>query len=77
MLRLVALIIPALIVMVGFAIPFFVIGIAGYVLAVIVVGIGGAILWWIEKKTASSLNNDTVLNNIINADTDDTDGKNY
>jgi len=66
MLRLLALVLPALIIMTGFAAPFLVLGAKGFVLATILVGIGSVSLWWIEKKTTSRLEKETTLNKILN-----------
>jgi len=73
MLRLLALVIPALMIMAGFAAPFFVLGASGYVLAIILVGIGSGSLWWVEKTTINNLEKDTALNNILNTNTGEPD----
>ena len=69
MFRLLALIIPALIIMVGFTVAFFIPGAIGYLLAIMLVGIGSILLWWVEKKTLNSLEKDTALNNALNINT--------
>ena len=66
MLRLLALVLPALIITAGFAAPLLVLGAKGYVLAIILVGTGSVSLWWIEKKATSNLEKETTLNNILN-----------
>ena len=66
MTRLALLSFAVAVILAGFAAPFFIDGVPGLILCVLVVLSGSTLLWIIEKKTASSLDKDNRLNDILN-----------
>jgi len=67
MLRLILISVSAIVIMVGFAIPFFVDGVAGYLLATFFILIASILLWFVENKTTHHLDKDSPLNKILNS----------
>ena len=66
MIRLLSLTIPLILIFIGFGLPFFVSGGAGYISSIALILVGGGIFWFIENRTAYMLEKDTVLNRILN-----------
>ncbi|MGH1538818.1 MAG: hypothetical protein ACRBHB_00215 [Arenicella sp.] len=71
MIRLLLLTIPALSIFVGFAMPFFVEGISGFVIAVILIVFGSLVFWLCEIRTKHSLDEETEFNKFLKSDGDD------
>ena len=66
MVRLLALCVPAAILMACFGVPFFVSGSWGYALAAILIVLGSAALWLVEKMTVHRLEKESALNDLLN-----------
>ena len=70
MVRLILLALPCAVILLGFAAPFALEGIAGVALALLLVPTGSALLWWLEIRSAKSLDENKLLNRILKGDGD-------
>jgi hypothetical protein len=68
MARLTVLTLSALVIFVGFGLPFMVVGYIGIFFGGLVVLLGVWLLWLCETKTKKSLEEETPLNNFLKAD---------
>jgi len=68
--RLLLLTISALLIFIGFCIPFMIEGIYGVIMAIVMIIFGSASLWVFEVKTRKSLEKETTFNKILKADGD-------
>ena len=66
MIRLVQLSVAGAVIFAGFAMPFIFGGIRGLLLCVLIISFGSILLWIVEKKTVSSLDKDSLLNDSLN-----------
>lgn len=70
MTRLTILTLSALVIFVGFGLPFVVDGYAGILVGGFVVLFGAGLLWLFEVKTQKSLEKETSLNNLLKAESE-------